>query len=146
MSTVEEEFGVHDLLVQLGVQEIIAQMKGVLKIHHKERQNKEQLIDHVISHAPSEHIEFLCNAGQEKLKAAAAKRDERKEQRMGGAKHKHTDEAPQRCTALDNNYNPSGFLQFPSDEELKECYAGFFEATLSSALESGTCGVCACSS
>ncbi|KAI6002524.1 hypothetical protein EDC04DRAFT_2611839 [Pisolithus marmoratus] len=99
MSTVEEEFGVHDLLVQLGVQEIIAWMKGMLKIHCKERQNKEQLINHIISHAPSEHIEFLCSAGQEKLKAAAAERDERKEQRMGGAKCKCTDEALQRCTA-----------------------------------------------
>ncbi|KAI6024020.1 hypothetical protein BKA83DRAFT_4492709 [Pisolithus microcarpus] len=72
----------------------------------------------------------------------------RAQQRIG-RKHKHTDEVLQRCTAPqieqdhEDDYNPSQFLQPPLDEELKECYAGFFKVTSSSALESATCGVCA---
>ena len=149
MST-EEEPSQRELLLQLGIQEITARMKGLLRNGQEERHNKECLIDYVIDHAPSETVEFLCDAGREKVKAVAAGRGEKEKERTAVRKRKRVDEVPPRQTAprIDedsdgDDYDPSQFLQLPSDKEVKECYSRFFKATSNAALHSGTCGICA---
>jgi len=144
----EEEPSERELLVQLSICEITARLKGVLKISHEQWHNKECLLDHVVDHAPSEHFEFLCNAGQEKMKAM--EKEGRQGQIAATRKCKRTEEAPQRCIAPridevceEDDYNPSQFLWCPSDEEVKECYRKFFNATSNAALQSGTCSICA---
>lgn len=50
----------------LTIREILGRLKGVLQFSNKLRGNKELLVEHVLSSAPAEHIEFLRQLAQSK--------------------------------------------------------------------------------
>jgi hypothetical protein len=132
----------HYNISNLSIKEILAHLKGVLSFSREERQKKNALLDHILMHAPPEHIELLRVAGQQKnaphtdhTNGQKCKHDE------GSTQHRRTAQQLEDVES-DEDYNSSRFLELPMVEELKSYYSQFYEATSNCALEMGTCGIC----
>ena len=140
------------LLSQLGVRTIIARLKGVLTLSREQRQSKERLLWYAIRHAPTVDLHFLLEAGQEKMAGQNLDKKCQKCKRPGEVNTQHTAwrlEEPEDTieavvdVAADEDYGPSKFLELPTEEERRNCYAAFYQATSNDAVKMGVCGVCA---
>ena len=49
----------HEALLQLGMKEILARLRGVLLLTCEQQSHKEALIAHVMANAPAQVLEFL---------------------------------------------------------------------------------------
>ncbi|KAL4068929.1 hypothetical protein V8B97DRAFT_2024586 [Scleroderma yunnanense] len=117
-------------LASLSVKEIFVQLKGVFTFSQEERQNKELLLEKVISCTPQEQVEFLCDLALEKEAVSANPLPIRKV----------IEEEP--YDNEENGHDPSKYLALPTEGEQKGHYHEFYEATSSAALTTGICDVC----
>lgn len=132
------------------VHEILAQFKGILTFSKKIQDDKALLVEHVVSSASAEHLNFLQQLVQSKKEAKTTSSLAVKQKRT--EYHHIASQARQmesiitkknRAAQLEEDHNVNRFLELPTEDDILECYCQFHEATLNSALELLICSVCA---
>ena len=121
-------------------------------LSREQRQSKECLLWYAICHAPTVDLYFLLEAGQEKMAGQNLDKKCQKRKRPGEVNTQRTAqrlEEPEDAieavvdVAADEDYDPSKFLELPTEEERRNCYAAFYQATSNDTVKMGVCGVCA---
>ncbi|KIO06694.1 hypothetical protein M404DRAFT_24394 [Pisolithus tinctorius Marx 270] len=110
------------------------------------------LLEKVVNCTPQDQVEFLCKAALEKSSGIPGRSVLQKCRREDEMQPRWTvpcldlddGEEGEELQADENSRNdPSKYLALPTDTERKACYRKFYEATSSTALATGICGVCA---
>jgi hypothetical protein len=125
--------------------EIISDARQWMTVTRRMKDNKEHMID-VISREGDPLLHHILTR---RADARNLERLNRVESRRT-AKRRRQDENGRRAKAArveeageERRRELAKFLELPSDEEVKECYRQFYEATGNAALKYSTCGVCA---
>jgi hypothetical protein len=129
----------------LTVLEILHCLRGVLSFSVAERNKKALLVERTILQAPVDKLEELKVAGLRKGEEIVEhrKRKRRTTQNHYRTKRRRVEvDSAVGVEEYDVGDNPA-FLQLPTEEETKNCYRKFFEATSNEALSSAVCGICA---
>jgi len=151
MAAVESDAEKINILSHLGVREILARLKGVVTLTREERQSKELLLTRIVRDAPHEHLHFLLEAGHEKSVGRAGRTQGHSRQKRKRDEEDHVRRTAQRLEEaeetmdvdLDEDFKLSEFLKLPGKEEVKNCYAQFYQATSNASVEVGVCAICA---
>lgn len=136
-------------LSKLTVKEVLARVRGTLKISSALRNNKSALLEFVVANAPTEETAFLLQLVQDKQiekegrceVAGAERKRKRKEQQNARRAMQRLDDSDE-----DEDDSPDSgtqFLQLPTDTQVKDCYRAFYDATSNGALATAVCGICA---
>jgi hypothetical protein len=146
----EDEF--RRAISTLTLREILGRLKGILPCSNQHRSNKELLVEHILSSAPIEQIEFLQQLAEEKKNTKAATslalKRKRTENRQAARQARRvdnivTEEEQSALAQFEEDHNIDQFLELPTKEEVQECYRQFHDATSNNALELSICGICA---
>lgn len=116
---------------------ILNHVSGRVPVPADVRRPKEALIEWLAANAPATILEELSDAGVRQDRAskrsrADTQRERRQRRRLDGA-----------STAEPRRRDPSHYLDLPTTEQTKLCYAEFFQATGDGAVAMCVCAVCA---
>ncbi|KIN94543.1 hypothetical protein M404DRAFT_90965, partial [Pisolithus tinctorius Marx 270] len=146
----EAETEVRSQLMSLTMKDIIAGVHGVIPLARNERQKKHLLIARVLQDAPAASIASLCMLARQRIEAK-----EENDLRQGARKRKRAEKGSTsfKSARLEEEtvapgvdtpeYDAGQYLQLPTQDEVKQCYAKFYQATSNLALATGTCAICA---
>ncbi|KIO05487.1 hypothetical protein M404DRAFT_25202 [Pisolithus tinctorius Marx 270] len=146
----DAETDVRSQLMSLTMKDIVAAMQGVLPLARNERQKKELLIVRVLQDAPAASIASLCTlarrrseAKEESDRGMGARKRKRAEKSSTSSKSACLEEEAVTPGVGTDQYDPTRYLELPTQDEVKQCYANFYQATSNLALATGTCAICA---
>jgi len=136
------------MLSYLTVKEILALLRGHVTFSNHVRNNKQQLVQHVLEHTPPQQLQDLLGQAQLKqgkeAKKAASRHSSQKRKRDLSVESEAGRQKASKFSPEESHIEETlQFPQLPWPAEMKRCYARFYAATSNEAVKICVCGVCA---